>query len=602
VTLLAELKRRNVFRMAVLYVVGSWLNLQMGDLLFDLMGLPDWSLRIVLGILILGFPVALVVSWMYELTPEGVKREHDVDRSESITPRTGQRLNIITLIVALIAIVLVAFQHYVEPDSAETPAPIQAASPTIAVLPFVNMSSNPEQEFFSDGMTEEILNVLAKIDGLQVTGRTSSFQFKGQNLDLRDIGQRLGVAHVLEGSVRRFGDDLRITAQLVRADNGFHLWSESYDRKMANVFAIQEEIAKAIAQALTIPLGLEVSGTIRAVQTENIQAYEIYLRGLTEVKRRGPGVQRAVDQMRHAVELDPNFSAAWGALAFAYAIVPYHTGDQVNEAVWVENAELAIDAAERALALDDQAVTAHVALGLAFWSQRQWLNAEAAFRRAIELDPRDANAHQQYAEFLNEAGFYQRAFEHARRAAELDPLTPIVLNALGYIAINYGEFDVALEALRSAISLNPELGSPYRNLTSLALVSGRDDALDLLLGSLDGIDQPDRGRKVLSSIAGSVLGSSHLDTARTAMIEDGYWEFAAYLGVPELWFEDELAHHHEQGWPSVFSSLLPNEILVDPRLRDIIVAEGLPEFWDQAGWPPICRRIGDDDFVCGGEE
>ena len=267
-----ELKRRNVIRVGIAYLIVAWLVIQVADVMIDNIGAPDWLFRGILLVLGIGFLIAMFIAWAFELTPEGLKREADVDRSRSVASQTGKKLNNAILILAIIAagyffwesrirettpvepVDQVAVEQITEnisaPASTDTPGEV-----TIAVLPFVNMSSDPEQEYFSDGITEEILNVLAKVEGLRVTSRSSAFSLKGQNLDIPTIAERLGVAHVLEGSVRKAGNQVRVTAQLIRVSDDSHLWSETFDRELNNIFAIQDEISKAIAGALRIELG-----------------------------------------------------------------------------------------------------------------------------------------------------------------------------------------------------------------------------------------------------------------------------------------------------------------------------------------------------------
>ena len=270
-SLFAELKRRNVVRVAVLYVIAAWVVLQVADVLFGMMKVPEWSGKLVLGLLALGFPIAMVFSWIYEITPEGLKKQHEDLRGQSITAATARRLNIAIGVAAAIAIIGIVVDRLVPeraapaaettqasavgttPGSTATSAPAEEV-PSIAVLPFADLSQAKDQEYFADGLSEELLNLLEQVEELRVIGRTSSFQFKGKNEDLRAIGETLDVAHILEGSVRKSGDKLRITAQLIRAIDGSHLWSQSYDRKLDDVFAMQDEIAAAVVGALKLRL------------------------------------------------------------------------------------------------------------------------------------------------------------------------------------------------------------------------------------------------------------------------------------------------------------------------------------------------------------
>ncbi len=272
-----ELRRRNVVRVAIAYAIVAWLIIEVSATTFPMLKLPEWGATLVTVLLMIGFPVALIFAWAFELTPEGLKKEKDVDRSESITHATGRKLDFAIIGVLAIAVAYFVLEKFFWSDDM---APASRVDASIAVLPFVNMSGDPDQEYFSDGITEEIINTLVAIDELQVTGRTSSFTFKDRTeVDLKTIGQVLGVSTILEGSVRKAGNDVRITAQLITAVNGFHLWSETYDRELTDIFAIQEEIATAIGEALQVELGLKVAESLDRRRTDNVDAYQWYLRG-----------------------------------------------------------------------------------------------------------------------------------------------------------------------------------------------------------------------------------------------------------------------------------------------------------------------------------
>ncbi len=270
-SLFKELKRRNVFKVAIAYIVVAWFVLQVADVVLNNITAPGWVFKVLMLFVALGFPFAMIFAWAFEMTPEGLKRESEVDRSQSITPVTGKKLNLLITGLLVLALGYFAYDKFVLSagrDAALVEATTQAATNTpapaaqetleveksIAVLPFVNMSSDVEQEYFSDGLSEELLNLLAKIPELKVASRSSSFQFKGEKFDLKDVAQKLDVAHVLEGSVRKSGDQLRITAQLIKAEDGYHMWSETYDRPLDNIFAIQDEISAAVVEALKIEL------------------------------------------------------------------------------------------------------------------------------------------------------------------------------------------------------------------------------------------------------------------------------------------------------------------------------------------------------------
>ena len=322
-SVLAELKRRNVFRVAALYLVAAWVLLQVGDLLFGLLGLPTWTNKLLFAALVLGFVPALIFSWVYELTPEGLKREHEVERNASITAETARKLDLIVVGLLVIAIVVVAAERFI-PRTAPIPAatdaasgassaeaPVQAAAKSIAVLPFADMSAGKDQEYFADGLSEELLNLLAKLPELRVIGRTSSFQFKGRNEDLRVIGEKLNVAHILEGSVRKSGEKVRITAQLIKAADGSHLWSETYDRTLDDIFAVQDDIAGEVVKALKLTL-LGTALTTRS-KPQDSEAYNLALQGRFFLDRRSQkDLERAVEYFRRSRERDPELRPGLG--------------------------------------------------------------------------------------------------------------------------------------------------------------------------------------------------------------------------------------------------------------------------------------------------
>ncbi len=320
-SLFSELKRRNVFRVATAYVVVGWLLTEIATTLLPTFGAPDWVAKALILVLALAFVPVLIFAWAFELTPDGIKRERDVDRNRSITSDTGKKLNYVTIaaVVAGVAFVLLSRDGERAPDP-EPEVVVTAGSPSVAVLPFVNMSGNAENEYFSDGLTETLLHMLAQIPDLKVAARTSSFAFKDQQDDIRQIASALDVAHVLEGSVQRAGDRVRITAQLIRADDGFHVWSENYDRTLDDIFAIQDEIAGKVGRALSASLlGAEEPAPIVGVGTENLEAYDKFLRASAEYLKGSYGsLQGAEGLLKDALGLDPDFHDARSLLARVY--------------------------------------------------------------------------------------------------------------------------------------------------------------------------------------------------------------------------------------------------------------------------------------------
>ena len=281
-SLFEELKRRNVFRVGIAYLLLGWAVLQGADFMLDLVGAPEWVIRTLAVIGLVGFPFALFFAWAFELTPEGVKRESEVDRSQSVSPQTGKKLNGVIIGLLLVIIVLMAVERLFYAGAGGPDAePVMAEAPkTIAVLPFADLSQAQDQSWFADGLAEEILNALVRVPDLSVTARTSSFSYKGTNKPISEIAAELGVAHVLEGSVRSAGDRIRVTAQLIRASDGFHLWSQNYDRDVADMIGIQEDLARNIATALETSMNPAALAQMAQAGTESVEAYQEYLRGL----------------------------------------------------------------------------------------------------------------------------------------------------------------------------------------------------------------------------------------------------------------------------------------------------------------------------------
>ena len=325
----AELKRRNVYRAAAFYAAASWLLVQIATQVFPFFDIPNWSVRLIVVAAIVGFPFALLFSWFYELTPQGIKRESDIAPDDSIVQVTGKRLDRWIIATLGLAVVLLLADRLVLHKQADGPAPATVNSAaaisakSIAVLPFTDLSPAHDQEYFSDGMAEEILDALAQLSDLKVTGRTSSFYFKGKNEDLRTIGKAFGVANILEGSVRKQGEKVRITAQLIQTETGFHLWSESYDGNLTDVFELQERIARAIAEHLKVVLIGDQKTRLAQKGTQSTEAHQQYLRGQFFWHQRGyQNLQNAVTAYKAALVADPDYADAWAGLAQAYAILP----------------------------------------------------------------------------------------------------------------------------------------------------------------------------------------------------------------------------------------------------------------------------------------
>ena len=474
----AELKRRNVYKVAVAYAVVGWLVIQIGSTVLPTFHAPEWVAQTLVVVVLLGFPIALVLAWAFELTPEGIKRTEDVTPNESITFRTGRKLVGITIALALIAAGLMTFK-VLRPKPltmaapATSPAPVLPviAAKSIAVLPLVNTSGDPANEYFSDGLSEELIAVLAKIPGLKIIGRSSSFLFKGKADDSRTIGDKLGVANLLEGSVRKEGDRVRIVAELINAADGRTLWSETYDRELKDVFAVQSEIATAVTDQLKIKLLGAPAKSDAAPSNDNLAAYNalqqgtFYFRLSTEA-----GTRKAIEFYDEAIRLDPRYALAYANLSFALRQLA---------ATWLGVAEAneayakARNAAQTALSLSPNLATAHEALGFVLLTpDLDFAAAEAEFRKAEKLAPADAGPKFALSFLFATQGRLAEAENIMRQTLALDPLGVTRYLNLARILIGSGRYDEAEAALRKAIELQPAAARLHSYLTIIDVLRG----------------------------------------------------------------------------------------------------------------------------------
>src|SRR5438874_1712200 len=362
----AELKRRNVYKVAVAYAVAGWLLLQGASIVLPSFEAPAWTMKVLILVLAVGLPVAVVLAWAFEITPEGIVRADEVDPNKSITRKTGRRLTALIVLIGILAAGLFVFQKSkrVAETTPKTVAPntVLQNDKSVAVLPFDDLSAKHDQQFFGDGLAEELLNVLVQIDGVSVASRTSSFAFKGKNLSIPDIAKTLGVAHIVEGSVRRVDNRLRVTAQLIDVATDRHLWSQTFDREVTDVFAIQDEIARSIADALKVRLGRAAD---KKAGTENVEAYELYLLGLYHWNQRTEdGLRTALDFFRRASERDPSFARAFAGLSMTYSLLPGYASFDRHPAH-----REALVAARKAVALDPKNAEALTALAQSYFDQ-----------------------------------------------------------------------------------------------------------------------------------------------------------------------------------------------------------------------------------------
>jgi TolB-like protein/Flp pilus assembly protein TadD len=450
----AELKRRNVYKVAVAYAIVSWLLVQIATQVFPFFEIPNWAVRLVVLILIVGFPVALVFSWAFEITPEGIVRESDVEPGESIPHHTGRKIVAITVALAVIAAGLLAFQ-LLGPKLRSTNRQSEGATvseKSIAVLPFDNLSRDPDNAYFTEGVQDEILTRLAKVADLKVISRTSTQHFKSVPEDLPRIAKQLGVAHVLEGSVQRANDQIRVNVQLINALTDAHLWAETFDRKLTDIFAVESEIAKTIADTLQAKLSGSEKHAIAARPTENTEAHQLYLKGrFFWNKRTGNDLKKSIDYFQQAITADPNYALAYAGVADAYVFLPGYTAGTPEDCY-----PKAMAAAKKSLELDDTLSEAHTALALALWYYDfDFSQANREFQRAIELNPNYATGHQQYGNnTLSALGRFDEAIAEGKRAVELDPLSLVINSDLGMNYYYAHRYDEAITQLRKTLEMD----------------------------------------------------------------------------------------------------------------------------------------------------
>jgi len=478
-SLYQELKRRNVFRVAIAYLAGSWLLVEVAETIFPLFGFDDTPARILVIVLAIGFPLFALFSWVFEITHEGLKKEKDIDRTASVTHKTGKQLDRIIIVLLALALGYFALDKFLlEPtrvsdlmeetaQQARSDALVESyGDQSIAVLPFVNMSADPEQEYFSDGISEELLNLLAKIPQLRVIARRSSFSFKGKAVKVADMARELNVNHVLEGSVRRDGNRVRITAQLVDARSDTHMWSETYDRRLDDIFAVQENIARVIAKELLAHFGDLES---RQTGTSNLEAYDSYLKGRRLVspeayeaylkgrhhlnKWNVDGFAKGLEYFRQAVEMDPDYALAHAGLAESYFLLGIWNGLPPKEAYPKSKAIVM-----KALELDDTLAEAHTTLAdVRFFYDWDWEGAEREYKRAIELNPNYAVAHNNYAFYFTAQTRHNDALAEIELARELDPVSLMINSDLGWAYYFARQYDQAILQFRRALELDPNL-------------------------------------------------------------------------------------------------------------------------------------------------
>jgi TolB-like protein len=592
-SLFSELKRRNVFRVAIAYLITAWLLIQLADILIPMLTLPEWVARFILLLLVILFIPTLIAAWALELTPDGLKLEKDVDRSASITPTTGKKLNGITIgLLALAVVVLLVDKFYLSAGSSAIDdnqlTAVTKVEKSIAVLPFADLSQGQDQEWFADGLAEEILNSLARTPDLLVASRTSAFAYKGSDKDLRVIATELGVAHILEGSVRRAGEQLRVTAQLIRASDGFHLWSENYDRDAAEVIQVQEDLAVKIASALETTMDPEALKDMLSVGTQSVEAYQLYLQGKaiqTDVYATGEyeNLQTAYDKYEQAREIDPEFSIAHEQAAefWESQSQPTVSGSGLTDASAAEIRDMYLQRIDRAIATSKNPVDERLLEAKKASYELRLRRALALYESHIEARPHDIvgwNAFSNVAISLGDEDAHRMALEHLKEAG----LTRLDAAQL-YVGDAYRLFDASdaadygLQAIKRWPEDNNLLYQTHRTL----MWAKRPDEAALLaqqINDLYGFDEmvvarqacmEGRTEDVLNVLAGLREG----DNRRRNLI----WLILLLLGEKEAAAE-ELKQYESAETPQTIASWLvyhkfdPSPY---PVLMEILEREGV---------------------------
>ena len=598
----AELKHRHIYRVAVAYAVVAWVLIQLVNNVAPALRLPEWAPTLVIVLLLVGFPITLLIAWMRELTP-----------ADGITARaTTGKLDWSLMGALIVVIALVSYQQFAPVSGSQVvrakeagveAARAAAASPagaiSIAVLPFANLSDDKQQEFFSDGMTEEITTALAKIPDLRVVARTSAFQFKDQNRDIQAIAQMLHATHVIEGSVRKAGNRVRITAELITADNGVRVWTDSYDRDLTDVFAIQEDIARAIAGSLRMPLGIKPGENLINERTASPQSHENYLRAKNLVRTRNAAlIADAIKLLEDTVAHEPEYAPAWGLLGGAYhyqlLVHPAVQNGAVDEARPIVKVNLAKGraAAEKAIKLDPKSVDGYAALAELQIDVGDWISGLELFPRVLTLDPDHPDVLQGYSINLAHLGFVKQALPIREHLLAVEPFVPAFQTVTARLLFADGQADAAL-AIFVKLQTNALVPQIYA-------AQGRyREAADVLAG----LQIPDPAYSLSRAAAIRILRTAPAAAPPNDSPELGTLDWVyIYAGAPERFLSN-----YEKGtrigyyaganngleWAPAYAEIRKTE-----RFKKYIRDAGILAYWRAKGWPDRCHPTTGDDFEC----
>ncbi len=594
--LFKELQRRNVFRVSIGYIVSSWLLIQVADIVLDTIAAPDWVMKTLMLLLALGFPFVAFFSWAYEVTPDGIKRESEVDRTQSTSHVTGRRLDRAIVAVLVIALAYFAYDKFVlsanreaalveattqtVSEQAANKSPATESDQSIAVLPFVNMSADVNNEYFSDGVSEEILNALAGVPELKVAARTSAFAFKGSNQSIAEIATKLGVSYVLEGSVRKVDDQVRITAQLIKADDGFHLWSQTYDRELTNIFAIQDEIAGSIAKMLEVQLLGEQKNftTTKDLSPEN---YEKFLKARFLMRRRNADAMKEAETLTRQVLTEaPDFPQGQVQLAEILTQADRQGRDEKEEIRAL---------ASSAIALDPDLPAAYMIKGDIAQDDKDILGGIHYLQKAIELDPNEPRPHHWLGIAYAETGYLEKARQQLQIAVDLEPDHANANGYLGFVLTLQGDFERARFHAGEQVRLGNMFGSP--RLVYIDILTGDLNKARRTAAETDGIDTEARARLALliNAIEDPSITSQYLEYIKQPGLDK--WLVTQELFLLGLYAE---SMRLDENGPSVLMSWADywSEARALPEFEQILKTRNIFPVWDAVGPPPMCRKKG----------
>ena len=606
----SELKRRNVLRAAAFYAASAWLLVQVATQVFPFFHIAEWVVRWIVIAACIGFPFAMLFSWFYEWTPQGLQRESEIPPNESITSHTGRKLDRwIIAILSMAVVLLLANQFVRHHDEGAPTGPAARGTPiprkSIAVLPFTDLSPKRDQESFSEGMAEEILNALARIKNLKVVGRASSFHYKGKDIALETVGADLGVAHILEGSVRNQGEQLRITTTLLRTSDGVQEWSNTYDGELADVFNLQESCAHDIATQLNVVLGENGRQRLVDKTTDNAEAYALFIEAQTMVNARvGDNLPRAIAKLEKVTALDPNFARAWAKLAIAHAVLAQY----VKGSDWPTNLNVSETAAHRAITLDPDDAEAHIALSYVAFSRRRYVEMVAPAARAVALEPENFTANYWTVNELAATGRSREAEVIVDQILTRDPANALALYYKSMLRFLAGDIAAATSAAKRAEAL----GLPLGDLT-LSHISARqgdyDHGAEQLARALATMGTTFTPAQLKTIYRGAYMGETQRAAALqviAARADDQYVSsMLLRLGEPARSFDD--FEHSSTGLSDAYLNFLwypdawARKARQSPAFQGFAKRIGLVDYWKKNRWPDLCSSTpenGPDAFTC----